>query len=239
MLRNLVLFARDPAREAHEKGFAVQGAAELFTAFARGWNAASYATGARLVIATPSEDRMAWSRRLGEDCTWIAQHGVCFGERLENAARDAASLGGHVILVGGDVPPSTTVLETAFAALERGADAVLAPAPDGGVSLLGLATEDLDLLRSIAPRRRGVLNLLHARLSLRHRRVEVVDPIRDVDGRASLSRLLADLPPGSPLFVLTRAVLSGAPTAFPLDSESQPLHGNIAPPAARGPPAVA
>jgi glycosyltransferase A (GT-A) superfamily protein (DUF2064 family) len=239
MPRHLVLFAREPGREAREKGFAGPAAAALFAAFAEGWGAAARAVGARLVVATPSEDRNAWSLLLGDACSWIAQRGVCFGERLENAAREAAHLGGHAILVGGDVPPSPQALAAAFAALEHGAAAVLAPAQDGGISLLGLEAEDLDLLRSIAPRQRSAFRILHARLLSRCRRVEVIDPIRDIDDRASLRRLLAGLTPGSTLFVLTRTALSGAPLASPLDSVLAPSSLRIGPAAVRGPPAAA
>jgi glycosyltransferase A (GT-A) superfamily protein (DUF2064 family) len=239
MPRHLVLFAREPCREAREKGFAGPAAAALFAAFAEGWGAAARAVGACLVVATPSEDRNAWSLRLGDDCRWIAQRGVCFGERLENAAREAARLGGHAILVGGDVPPSPQALAAAFAALEHGAAAVLAPAQDGGISLLALETKDLDLLRSIAPRRRNVFRMLHARLLSRCRRVEVISPIQDIDGRASLRRLLAGLTPGSTLFVLTRTALSRKPLAPILEPVLRPSSLRIGPAAMRGPPAAA
>src|ERR1700693_4162202 len=60
--RFLVLFSRDPGREARAKGFGVS-AEDLFTAFARGWEEAARRSRARLVIATPPEDLAAWRGR--------------------------------------------------------------------------------------------------------------------------------------------------------------------------------
>ena len=136
MRRYLVLFAREPALEARRKGFRSREGARLFEQFARGWLDASSRTDARLVVATPEEDRAAWRECLvgSPEPLWIAQRGACLGARLENAARRAAALGGHAILVGGDVAPSEEALAAGFDALERGADAVCAPSPDGGVS---------------------------------------------------------------------------------------------------------
>lgn len=209
MLRHLVLFAREPGREAREKGLAAAEAAELFTWIARGWREAAQAVGAKLVLATPPEDRMAWSRRLGEsrDSLWIGQRGSSFGERLADTVRQAAALGGRAVVVGGDVPPSARDLADAFRALEGEADAVLSPAPDGGVSLIGLSPADIDLLASIAPRRKDVFERLRAGLLRRRRNVELLARIPDIDSRASLRRLLANLNRSSALAVLTRAVL--------------------------------
>jgi glycosyltransferase A (GT-A) superfamily protein (DUF2064 family) len=191
MARHLVLFAREPAREARQKGLAAPGATDLFAAFAVGWREAARRAGAILVVATPSEDRAPWRRRLvGEpEPLWIAQRGSTFGQRLENAARDADRLGGRTVLVGGDVSPCARQLLEAFEALERGADAVIAPAEDGGVSLLSLATADLDLLSGIAVRRRDVLARLLSALARRSRRVLLLERVPDVDGRRNLRTL--------------------------------------------------
>ncbi len=148
-----MLFAREPAREARAKGFTAPEAAELFAHFAVGWRDAAWRADARLVVATPPEDRAAWRLSLPGDpeVLWVTQRGRSLGERLEAAARSVAELGGCAVLVGGDVVPSLTALETAFAALEDGAEAVLAPAPDGGVSVVGFSPRHLDLLRGIEP----------------------------------------------------------------------------------------
>jgi len=186
--RTLVLFAREPGREAREKGFASREAADL----AAGWREAARRAGARLVVATPPEDRAAWRRRFRapEGILWLIQRGRSFGERLEQTARQVSKLGGHSVLVGGDVVPSPEALEEAFRALERGAAAVLAPARDGGVSLVGLKPEDCDLLRAIAPRRRDVFEMLCLRLGQRGRGPHLIRSAPDVDSRGDLRSLL-------------------------------------------------
>lgn len=192
MRRYLVLFAREPAREAREKGFASPEAAVLFANFALGWLRAAHSARATLVVACPPEDRIAWRRALPEtdDVLWTSQRGSSFGSRLEGTARRVARFAGHAVLVGGDVAPSVESLAGAFEALELGADAVLAPAHDGGVSLIGLHLPDVDLLRGIARRRRDVYVSLRRNLAERGRRVAVVGRVADVDGRRDLRALL-------------------------------------------------
>jgi glycosyltransferase A (GT-A) superfamily protein (DUF2064 family) len=192
--RYLVLFARDPGREAREKGFGAPGE-DLFATFAAGWREAARRVQARVVVAAPPEDLAAWRGRLGPDASeilWIGQRGRSFGERLEDVARCAASLPGHAVLVGGDVAPTRRALVEAFDALEQGADAVLAPARDGGVSLLAVPSRDSDLLATLAPRQRDVAETLRQRLAARGRCVALVAAAPDVDGRRGLRFLLRD-----------------------------------------------
>lgn len=240
MPRYLLLFAREPAREAREKDFRTGEAAQLFAVFALGWLEAARQVGARLVIATPPEDRGPWRRTFGResDVLWIAQRGRRFGERLEQAVREAAALCGHTVCVGGDVAPSCAGLRAAFDLLEGGADSVLAPAPDGGVSLIGLRLEDLDLLGSIGQRRRDVFDRLCRRLAERGRRVAEVESVSDVDDRRALRLLLR----GRPTSFLTRSLLRRALASQPLARSGRgqmaprgSLHG---PPILRGPPAL-
>lgn len=192
MNRFLVLFAREPARQARDKGLASREGTELFRGFARGWLDAARHAGARLIVAAPPEDRPAWNQVFSgaADRDWITQHGSSLGARLEDAARRAAALGGHAVLVGGDVTPSSAAVLEAFEAIETTADAVVSPAPDGGISLLALAPEDLDLLRGVRERRRTVLRDLLRGLSQRRRAVALLCPAADVDGRRSLRTLL-------------------------------------------------
>lgn len=193
MARHLVLFARAPGREAAEKGFARRDAEAFFAELAKDWWRAAESAGARLVVASPPEDRLAWRRCLGDDRShiWIRQRGASFGERLESSGRAAAELCGDAVIVGGDVVASAQALEDAFAALEAGADAVLGPAPDGGVSLVAMRSADLDLLATIEPRRADVFRRLRARLLSRRRRLIVVRTAGDVDGRRGLRGLLS------------------------------------------------
>lgn len=209
MTRFLVLFAREPAREARAKGFGSASAydsgpdsgsaANLFAGFAAGWRSAAERAGGRLVVATPPEDLAAWRRRFagagekgeeGEEIVWLRQSGGSFGERLRGAARHEQLAGGSVVFVGGDVPPDANAALRAFEALEAGADAVLSPAPDGGVSLLALAAPDHDLLARIAAGSRDVFRSLSEALTARGRRWIALAPVADVDCRRDVRRLL-------------------------------------------------
>lgn len=192
MPRHVVLFAREPARQASEKGFDSSGAADLFGGFALGWLEAARSIRATFVIASPTEDRAGWRRRwVGRaEPILLAQRGWTFGERLERCARAAAHFSGHAVIVGGDVAPDRRCLRSAFEALESGAEAVLAPAGDGGVSLLAVRAEDANLLRAIGRRRRDVFETLRSGLAARGRRVAVVHNLPDVDGRRGIRLLV-------------------------------------------------
>lgn len=237
MNRFLVLFAREPARQAREKGLG-SAAADLFRGFAEGWLEAARQTGAQLVVATPPEDIAAWRQvfRGAPDPALIGQRGGTFGLRLEDAARRAAAPGGHAVLVGGDVAPSASLLSEAFGAVEDGADAAVSPAPDGGVSLLSVSHADLDLLRGIQERRRTVLADLLRALGERGRSVRIVPPAPDVDGRAALRALLrGEKIPVSLVSIARRALAALVffrPRALGHPSTGA-LHG---PPVLRGPP---
>jgi len=245
VVRFLVLFAREPARQAREKGFAPsasEDATALFSSFAHGWHEAARRAGARFVISTPMEDRAAWRRVLapiGADPIWILQEGDAFGQRLQRTARRAVAWGGSSIVVGGDVPPSGELLAAAFGALEAGSDGVLAPSEDGGVSLLGLKACDLDLLRKVEPRRRDVFHTLNRALSRRGRSIAVLGPASDVDGRGALRRLLGSGAFAPHLARIARALL--APVAMPEMPVARSLRARLllASPVLRGPPIAA
>lgn len=248
MSRFLLLFAREPSREARSKGFATAGAEDLFAGFARGWIDTASRLGARLVIATPIEDLAAWRRRLGGGgaVDWIVQRGESFGERLRRAARDPSLAEGRVVVVGGDVPPDPESARRAFEALEAGADAVLSPSPDGGVSLLGLTPEDDDLLARMTIGCRTVFASLASALAARGRRCVLLRPSADVDDRAGLRRLrrrprvpAGDGPVSPPIPVsvlraaLSRPFLKSEPAArIPRDQRLSGPSGLRAPPRA-------
>ena len=208
--RVLVLFARAPRREASDKGLALASGERLFAAFAQGWIDAAANCGARVLVATPPEDRPAWRGALPPDARFefLEQRGDSLGSRLEDAARRASASGGCVVVVGGDVAPSAPNLTAAFERREAGDDAVISPAGDGGVSLVSLRDSDLGLLGRFAPRRSDVFSGLARSLAVRGRRIAVVAPAADVDGRRELRRLLGtEALPSSDLEALARAAL--------------------------------
>lgn len=144
--RRVVLFAREPV------------AGRVKTRLAReiggGPAAALYATFLRdLAVALPDTDRwdavVAYaepepgpllSAIFRAPWTLFPQGAGSLGERLAHAVETARGNGGSdVVVAGSDAPTlSRADLAAAFRALEDGAGAVFAPAPDGGFSLVGL-----------------------------------------------------------------------------------------------------
>ncbi len=241
--RVLVLFAREPRREALEKGFSGASGERLFAAFARGWTDAASACGARVLIATSQDDRAGWLRVLASGrFELLEQRGRSLGGRLEDAARRAsAAVGsGSVVLVGGDVTPCARNLARAFELRESGTDAVVAPARDGGVSLVSLGDRDLDLLGRFAPRRSDVFSGLARALAERRRHTAVLAQAADVDGRRELARVLRTTPSLTPeLKALARSVLAEERWSATLLDPRPATGPDLDPQVSRGPPLAA
>jgi glycosyltransferase A (GT-A) superfamily protein (DUF2064 family) len=237
--RLLVVFARAPRSEARDKGLPEEPASGFFGAILQEWREAARLVGARVAISAPPEDLLAWRRTLpdADDVSWISQRGGSFGTRLEDTSRRASRLARHVVVTGGDVLPTPLALCAAFGALASGADAVIAPAPDGGVSLIALPTRDLDLLRSIAPRRRDVFARLRDALRARRRQVAVAATASDVDGRRQLRSVLQSLP--AFLHAAARRALRRPRRVFPELRFLFDLSDRISPTSLRAPPAAA
>lgn len=84
--------------------------------------------------------RLQLTRQTGED----------LGARMMNAAGEALSGCGSVLLIGADCPAlQPRHLEQALEWLQQGADAVLGPAQDGGYVLLGLTRVAPELFREM------------------------------------------------------------------------------------------
>ena len=133
--------------------------------------------------------------------------------------------------------PSAKALREAFEALESGADAVLSPAADGGISLLGLPERDAELLARLAPRERRVAESLRARLERRGRRVALVASASDIDGPRSLASMLSSIPAGA-LRSLARVALR-AERRPPPDSRCPRCAEPHGIPSLRAPPSAA
>lgn len=128
-------------------------AAPLFRAVLAAWIHAARRAGATAILAGAAGDRDALSSIAGT--AWIEQRGESFGERLACSVREVFARGySAVVITGIDAPPPRD-LARVFAILARGT-AVIAPARDGGVNLIGLREPEFHLLREIEVGQRDV-----------------------------------------------------------------------------------
>lgn len=239
MTRLLVLFARAPGSEARDKGLPEAEASGFLAGIALEWRKAALRAGARFAIAAPREDLAEWRRVFGPapGLLWLQQRGASFGARLADVVRRGNRLARHTVVTGGDVIPSPAALSSAFEALASGSEAVLAPADDGGVSLLSIPAADAPLLRSIGRRRREVFRALCERVVSRGRTLSIIDVVPDVDGPGALRTLTVPSALRELVSVLRRACRR---TVLP--GENRPPLRHVASPGpslVRGPPVAA
>jgi rSAM/selenodomain-associated transferase 1 len=125
----------------------------------------------------------------------IPQRGSGLDERLAAAFEDT---GGPAVLIGMDTPQVTpALLGRALDALEApGADAVLAPALDGGYWAIGLRRARPELFLGVAMSRADTFALQLLRLRSAGLAVRRLPALRDVD-RIDDARAVARLVPGS------------------------------------------
>lgn len=117
------------------------------------------------------------------------------GERLVRAFAGAFASGIEgVVVLGADAPtlPATTV-EEAFDRLDAGADAVIAPAEDGGYVLVALRGAHPELFRDVDWGTGTVALATRVRARVAGVRLEETAPWRDVDLPADLDALARDL----------------------------------------------
>ena len=141
--------------------------------------------------------------------TLHVQHGADLGARMAhafaatlNAASDTTV---YPLCIGADCPALTTQhLHAAAAALQAGADAVFAPAEDGGYALVGLARHEPRLFAGIDWGGPEVMAQTRARLRSLGLRWQELETLWDVDRPADYNRLQAsgllraDAPDASP-----------------------------------------
>jgi rSAM/selenodomain-associated transferase 1 len=120
-----------------------------------------------------------------------AQAGGDLGERMALAAGTALTAHARVLLIGSDCPALTPRhLRRADKALRGGADAVLAPAEDGGYVLIGLSRFDPRLFEDIAWGGHDVLEATRVRLCALGWRWEELETLWDVDRPEDYQRLM-------------------------------------------------
>ena len=180
----VILFARSPQGEARHKR--LPGTERLFAlARERVVQATANLAETQLVVVGEHSGRT----RLPAGSRVLRQRGRGFGERLENAFADVRGLGFELIVAVGIDSPGLTAqhLRRAFDHLAQGR-AVLGPAADGGVYLLGARGDVGSWFRDVRWQTSGVL----AQLRARHPDAVLLPAtLTDVDCFANLAQTLA------------------------------------------------
>lgn len=186
-MRAVLLFARHPEAERRAKNLQ-PAAAAVFQSILNSWRDAANQTESRLIIA--------WR-----------QCGNSFGERLANSVEDAFRAGATSLLVAGidTPPPAAAEIRKAFDDLESGrVRAVVGPAHDGGICLIGLTSPEGQLLRFIRPRQSDVMDLCRQYFG---GEIAVLPTASDFDSNTDLAHLGRE-----PLWSPYRALLRAART---------------------------
>jgi rSAM/selenodomain-associated transferase 1 len=143
------------------------------------------------------------------------------GARLFRAFDGSFRAGaGVTIAMGSDSPtlPARHVLD-GFDALEQGADAVVAPAEDGGYVLIGMRQPLPELFRDIPWDGPDVLRETLARARDGQFAVRILAPWYDVDDAGGLSKLVAEIARSGP----SRAPATARYIAALLDAADAPV----------------
>jgi len=112
------------------------------------------------------------------------------GWRMRYALERTLAEGAWPILIGSDVPMLTAVhLADAAERLGAGADAVLAPAEDGGYGLVAISRPLPEMFSDMPWGTSVVMALTRQRLRAARRSWQELDPVWDVDGPKDLARL--------------------------------------------------
>lgn len=127
-------------------------------------------------------------RAAAHGATLRVQRGEDLGARMASALEEALAVGVLPVLVGSDLPGLTPAhLAAAAEALDAGADAVFAPAEDGGYGLVGLSRPFPELFRDVPWGTGEVMTVTRSRAA--GRRLVELDPLWDVDEPEDLRRL--------------------------------------------------
>ncbi|MGQ0511143.1 MAG: TIGR04282 family arsenosugar biosynthesis glycosyltransferase [Betaproteobacteria bacterium] len=119
-----------------------------------------------------------------------SQSGAGLGERMHRSLQRGLCGGGVAVLIGSDCPVlGAADIRAAFAALHAGADAVIAPAEDGGYPLIGLRRASAELFMGIDWSTAAVLEQTRARLRRLGWKWKELRPLWDVDRPQDVRRL--------------------------------------------------
>jgi rSAM/selenodomain-associated transferase 1 len=168
----------------------------------------------RRVVAYLPQDEERFFSDLASDFERVAQQGPDLGARLDNALTLFLRRGyRQVAIMNSDGPTlPADCLAAAFERLNEGADVVLGPCDDGGYYLIGVKRPVPRLLREV---RMSTPHVTRDTLDLAEEeglRVALLPVWYDVDGAASLARLVRELANGDPaVAAYTRAFLAGHP----------------------------
>jgi rSAM/selenodomain-associated transferase 1 len=147
------------------------------------------------IFFTPPPKSREIGKRFGERFSYTPQQGGDIGERMENAFRLCFAKGfATALLIGSDFPDLTApAVEEAFDALEKGCDAVVGPALDGGYYLVGFhaATFEPGVFRKMTWGKDNVCEETLKRLQARGRRVHLAQEWQDIDTGEDLAALQA------------------------------------------------
>lgn len=165
------------------------------------------------VVYTPAGSEAALAALLPEGFGMVLQGPGDLGERLLRGIADLLAAGHEgAILINSDSPTlPPAILEAAVAALLRGDPLVLAPALDGGYTLIGLRSAAPRLFQDIAWSTETVFERTLERAGEIGMPATVLDRWYDVDDAASLAILQAELDGTPPDFAGARLVPRDAP----------------------------
>jgi len=120
------------------------------------------------------------------------QQGADLGERMLHALSSALHDADFAIVIGSDIPAlDTSVLQAACETMRQGADAVIAPAEDGGYVLLGVRQAAPELFRNIEWGSERVMAQSRERLRHLGWNWQELPAMWDLDRPQDLPRLLA------------------------------------------------
>ena len=201
----VAVFARAPvpgrAKRRLVPALGEEGAAELQRRMTERIVAAAVASGIGEVALWCTPDcRHRSFRALGARYPALrlrAQHGNGLGERMAGAMREMLARRPFVLLAGSDCPAlGEAGLHRSARWLAEGADAVLAPALDGGYVLIGLRRFEGSLFEDVAWGTGGVLEATRRRLAGLGWKWRETEPLPDVDRPGDLARLPPELSSG-------------------------------------------